>query len=247
MPTCIKCDSHFPNWKVIDGKLRGLHRRKYCLDCSPFGSHNTKQIHLTDQRRKRLDWLHAHQKKQRANKRLMLLEAKGSRCQICGYNRCMKALSFHHVSEDTKIFTLSNRLCQRKWQDVVAEASKCILLCHNCHTEVHDGFHVDRVAVLEKELAEQKELFVSRLMIVGSKNRSRKGTTDRCPNCSKDYVVKWVHQRYCSAKCSAEAQQRVVRPNKQELKQLLETFSYVQVGRIFNVSDNSVRKWLRSF
>ena len=45
MPVCKKCESEFPNRVKIDGKWRNTQRRQYCLECSPFGEHNTKQIH----------------------------------------------------------------------------------------------------------------------------------------------------------------------------------------------------------
>jgi len=35
------------------------------------------------------------------------------------------------------------------------------------------------------------------------------------------------------------------RPSKEELIKLLETFSYVHIGKMFGVSDNSIRKWLK--
>ncbi len=45
MPCCQLCSSVFPNRVRVDGKVRNLHSRKYCLKCSPFGRHNTKKIH----------------------------------------------------------------------------------------------------------------------------------------------------------------------------------------------------------
>lgn len=47
MPKCIICDAVFPNFIEIDGKIRNLQRRKYCLNCSPFGQHNTKVLENT--------------------------------------------------------------------------------------------------------------------------------------------------------------------------------------------------------
>jgi hypothetical protein len=41
---CEKCQNEFPTYFKINGKLRNLCKRKFCLDCSPFGSHNTKNI-----------------------------------------------------------------------------------------------------------------------------------------------------------------------------------------------------------
>jgi hypothetical protein len=45
MPLCKNCNESFPNYVVIENKGRNLCNRKYCLACSPFCSHNTKQIH----------------------------------------------------------------------------------------------------------------------------------------------------------------------------------------------------------
>lgn len=45
MPDCLKCGAHFPNWVSIDGVKKNLASRKYCLDCSPWGEHNTKPLH----------------------------------------------------------------------------------------------------------------------------------------------------------------------------------------------------------
>jgi hypothetical protein len=42
LPVCKNCNSEFPNWERIDGVLKSLSRRKYCLKCSSFGSHNTR-------------------------------------------------------------------------------------------------------------------------------------------------------------------------------------------------------------
>lgn len=50
MPTCLNCSRHFPNWMRIENKVRNLQRRKYCLDCSPFGDHNTRPLNNEAQR-----------------------------------------------------------------------------------------------------------------------------------------------------------------------------------------------------
>ena len=47
MPVCRRCGEAFPTTLLIEGKLRVLNRRRYCLRCSPFGRHNTKRLHLT--------------------------------------------------------------------------------------------------------------------------------------------------------------------------------------------------------
>ena len=44
MPNCVICNDFFPNSIEINGKIRNLQRRKYCLKCSPFGQHNTRKL-----------------------------------------------------------------------------------------------------------------------------------------------------------------------------------------------------------
>ena len=43
MRTCLKCGLDFPIIQKIEGKKRNLSNRKFCLQCSPFGKHNTKK------------------------------------------------------------------------------------------------------------------------------------------------------------------------------------------------------------
>jgi hypothetical protein len=70
--------------------------------------------------------------------RHVVLDAKsGGACAVCGYN-WGPALEFHHVFPETKRFDLSAvRGASR--DEVVRELGKCLLLCCNCHREVHSG------------------------------------------------------------------------------------------------------------
>jgi len=75
-----------------------------------------------------------------------LVSIKGGKCQICGYSRCLVALDFHHIDGSTKAFELSQRDLTRRWMIIIAEAKKCLLICANCHREVHAG-----LVLLDKE------------------------------------------------------------------------------------------------
>lgn len=44
MPICAKCQAKFPNHLRIDGVRRTLCKRKFCLGCSPYKMHNTRDI-----------------------------------------------------------------------------------------------------------------------------------------------------------------------------------------------------------
>ncbi|MDD3678805.1 MAG: HNH endonuclease signature motif containing protein [Patescibacteria group bacterium] len=73
--------------------------------------------------------------KRRRKIREMAIAYKGGRCSICGYQRCIEALDFHH--EGIKDFGISANGITRSWEKTRAEIDKCVLLCANCHREIH--------------------------------------------------------------------------------------------------------------
>lgn len=60
----------------------------------------------------------------------------GGSCQICGYNKCIDALVFHHRDATSKSFTISKWLTL-SFEKIQQELNKCDLLCANCHAEIH--------------------------------------------------------------------------------------------------------------
>ncbi len=71
--------------------------------------------------------------------REMAREYKGGKCILCGYKKCSRALSFHHINPNKKDFGLSTKGLTRSWEHIKKEIDKCVLLCANCHMEIHDG------------------------------------------------------------------------------------------------------------
>lgn len=70
------------------------------------------------------------------------VEYKGGSCVICNYNKCMGALEFHHLDPNEKDFSISNLKKYKFSKIVISELDKCILLCSNCHRELHSGLVV---------------------------------------------------------------------------------------------------------
>jgi hypothetical protein len=73
----------------------------------------------------------------RQRTKLRALRYKGGCCQICGYDKCVRALSFHHLDASHKDFGIGGK--SKSWNTIQSELDKCILLCANCHAEVHAG------------------------------------------------------------------------------------------------------------
>jgi hypothetical protein len=76
--------------------------------------------------------------RRRRVKRILVREA-GGRCGLCGYSRCVAALQFHHLDPAEKRFGLASEGFTRSISAAREEASKCVLLCANCHAEVEAG------------------------------------------------------------------------------------------------------------
>ncbi len=65
------------------------------------------------------------------------LRYKGNSCKICGYGKCKEALVFHHEKTGKKDFAVSGGGYTRSWERIKRELDKCILVCANCHAEIH--------------------------------------------------------------------------------------------------------------
>lgn len=66
-----------------------------------------------------------------------LITYAGGKCRICDYDKCKRALEFHHTDPLTKSFTLSS--VSNSFESMRKEVDKCILVCANCHREIEDG------------------------------------------------------------------------------------------------------------
>ncbi len=80
----------------------------------------------------------------------MAVEFKGGKCQMCGYNRCIEALEFHHTDASQKDFGLSDKGYTRSWIKIQAEIEKCVLVCANCHRELHAQTQLSAEKRIEK-------------------------------------------------------------------------------------------------
>ena len=154
MKKCRKCGKEFPSRQVIDGKVRNLYKRAFCTDCSPFGAGNSKKYlgivygscelcgkqfqkgnkneHVGD---KCSSCWSREYKKARMEKARQFL---GGKCCLCGYDKCKSALEFHHTDGETKEFGISNKI-NCSWDKILEELKKCVLVCSNCHREIHEG------------------------------------------------------------------------------------------------------------
>jgi predicted nucleic acid-binding Zn ribbon protein len=111
---------------VCEAALTGRQTKFCSRRCKNASTNNKNQNYVSQQRRGR-------------ERRLLLIQQKGGRCERCDYDRNNAALAFHHVDPATKSFPIDLRSCSNtSWEALVIEAQKCILLCLNCHSEIHN-------------------------------------------------------------------------------------------------------------
>jgi transcriptional regulator with XRE-family HTH domain len=107
-----------------------------------FGISETTVIKHADIKRVDSDAAKKNSKIYRLKRRTMLkiksVEYKGGECILCGYNKCIQALDFHHTNPSEKDFTISGNY-NISWDRIKNELDKCILVCSNCHREIHAG------------------------------------------------------------------------------------------------------------
>lgn len=76
------------------------------------------------------------------NRKLAIIRQFGGQCAICGYKKNSTALDLHHINPKEKSFALDLRsLSNRKQSKIDEEVCKCILVCRNCHAELHNPQH----------------------------------------------------------------------------------------------------------
>jgi predicted DNA-binding protein YlxM (UPF0122 family) len=98
---------------------------KYC---------DNKNRQLTEVEKKIDNYIRVKSHRQKIKEKA--IEYKGGCCKICGYSKCNRALEFHHEDTAVKDFTIS-KYSTLSWDKIKLELDKCILVCSNCHRELH--------------------------------------------------------------------------------------------------------------
>ena len=169
MKICARCNKEFKTLQVIDGKKRNMGKRVYCIECSPFKSHNTRKLkfipigkHTATTKlccgckeildvgnfyKKSGTTLQAYCKRCLLDKQMKrwqerkreAIKYKGSICIDCKQTFNAPIYQFHHLDPSTKDYDWS-KLRQLNWKCILKELDKCVLLCANCHIMRHSGY-----------------------------------------------------------------------------------------------------------
>lgn len=166
-------------------------------------------------------------KRWRHNSKRRVFEAFGSKCCICGYDKCPDAIDFHHLDPSSKEAALSKLLAYPSgWTNVTKEMQKCVALCANCHREVHAGISV---------VPDDAQRFDESLIQYPAVSND---THDDCPTCGEKKIKK---HKYCSRKCIVRTS--IVDWANVDLAKLMEEYdSYEAIGRLLGVTGAAVKR-----
>ena len=159
----------------------------------------------------------------------------GGKCQCCGYNKCIQALDFHHLNPEEKEFGIGTNT-NRSWESTREEIKKCALVCANCHREIHANLIDNNTLTSPYDEVKANEI------------------TELVEN-TKTHKIYYCH--YCGAvvssgnnccvNCANIVKRKVERPSREELKQLIYDMPFTQIGEMYQVTDNTVRKWCKRY
>jgi len=165
------------------------------------------------------------QLKEFRNKRKnLLIAAFGGKCQVCAYNKARTALEFHHINPNEKEFGFSTTKNSYNQAQIIAEAKKCVMVCANCHREIHDGLlECPKSSFDENIFLDQGQKIVD---------------FASCKRCGKETKNK----NFCSYSCAASK----ITWDEEKLLELYDAgTSLLQISKLFNVSDVAVAKKLK--
>lgn len=167
MKTCIVCG------KELSGK-----QNKYCsLRCKSKDFYDNNKGGMNTSYRQFIRSM---------KRKLEFIEYKGGCCEMCGYKKNVSALDFHHIDPTTKSFNIDARiLANSNYEMVKNEVDKCMLLCANCHREVHNE-NTDFVE-LKKFISNEKSILHEKKEVKYCKKCGKKllhdNTTNLCRTC----------------------------------------------------------------
>lgn len=132
---CARCNENKPLSSFYKNKHTKNGYSVYCKECNKIICqiyHNTNKKEVA----KRVKNKHMEIKQQ-------LVDYKGGKCSFCGYNKCLASLTFHHCKGKKKFNLSADSFCKYTLDELKKEADKCILVCFNCHMEIHFGNNGD--------------------------------------------------------------------------------------------------------
>lgn len=198
-------------------------------------------------------------KKWRKETKARIIESMGGKCALCGYDKCHSALAMHHIDPSQKDFSLGAiRANIKSWKTIVNELKKCILVCHNCHSEIHEGI----VTMPENypkfnPIYENYNLHFKEIKYCLSCNKqiplhkkhcsaeclskSRHENSSFCPICNNEIPLS---KKHCSVDCASKSRCKI-NWDDIDLPTELKNKSVLKLAKELGCSDSAIHKRLK--
>lgn len=233
---CAKCKITKPIDEFHNNSLSKCGKTSYCKKCA---IDNAKLSY------KRLYQKNKDKIYKRARQRALIFtnivnDIKSIRsCIFCGENEPI-CLDFHHLDPTQKDYNISV-LVQAKSRKIVDEIQKCVVVCSNCHRKVHAN--ILNCKNLKSIILSNDEInkFDLKLRISKEKYTYKKNT---CITCDTKIHKKSIRCSKCN-KIYKRKQLTNKLPPLNDLEISVNNFGYAATGRKYNVSDNTIRKWIK--
>lgn len=89
--------------------------------------------------------------------KIRAIESKGGKCQNCSYNKCVYSLDFHHINPNKKEFAIGSSKVNN-WGRIKKELDKCILVCRNCHGQIHEEIDLKGNSKILNKILKKKSM-----------------------------------------------------------------------------------------
>ena len=140
---CSDCKKNLPSTEFFKNRSTKDGYQSICKNCSKVRRQRYQKSHPEKMREYARQYYHRYAEEKRhgdrirMNNRQKFLDSLKTPCAKCGESRPW-VIQFHHVNPDAKIFGVADGTkVHKSKEDVIAECSKCVCLCANCHKEFH--------------------------------------------------------------------------------------------------------------
>ena len=213
------------------GKTFQYHReKKLCKECEP-----KRAIYLSIEERKKarkqqnIDGVNRRRIRIKQN----MLQFCGEKCCICGYNKCDRSLTFHHVNPNEKVLGIASHMTNASWERIKNELKKCILVCSNCHNEIHAGLYDE--SFIKQKYSEVQKILNDNII---KEDIEKKNILEQK---EKNERIEKEKQKF--------SRRKVIRPSYEQFKKEFKELNgnYCAMGRKYGVSDNTIRNWIKNY
>lgn len=126
--SCKECDA-----KKCKNYREKRHSEGLCVTCGNALHQKDKRVCKTCLNKAIKN--NARRRQENKKKAIACLNSKCSKCGL--HSEILAIYEFHHLDPTIKEDNFSSHVLSRKWENILPELSKCILVCANCHRIIH--------------------------------------------------------------------------------------------------------------